>query len=256
MDKGKIIFENESEHGIEKPSNGDYFIITPDLTSWKSPIQGQSEECPKCTGSGVAIEVEPSCCGRTYRSGECRGECAFPVQCQRQCDMCQATGKIGAALAQDKTPPTDLSQPSILKQVNAKPCHGAGTRSNCAPVVIDLTQAENVLNKSGFVNVTDDKRKAALKELDDYSYNNERGAGNPYALSIAGCETIRSALQSNNEGLLREAETALTKALRMCDRWIDDNFGNNHSGYQDAKAVLDPLKKTLSRISIALGERQ
>ena len=89
--------------------------------------------------------------------------------------------KIEAALAQDKTP--------------------------------DLTHPENVLNKSPFVNMTDDKRKA-LEEL-DHEFSRKILSKGYLQISSRHYETIRSALQSNNEGLLREARESMVKCHFM-----------------------------------------
>lgn len=50
--------------------------------------------CPDCDGRGWIEDVEPECCGRTYASGACRGECAVPKQVQRQCESCNGSGEI------------------------------------------------------------------------------------------------------------------------------------------------------------------
>jgi hypothetical protein len=46
--------------------------------------------CPKCGGDGW--EIEPECCGNTTPSGECRGDCAVPVQVP--CSACGGSGEV------------------------------------------------------------------------------------------------------------------------------------------------------------------
>ena len=54
--------------------------------------------CPECGGSGQVqwSDVEPECCGNTTSSGECRGDCAVPVEVPRVdvCPTCGGSGKV------------------------------------------------------------------------------------------------------------------------------------------------------------------
>ena len=49
--------------------------------------------CGGCNGDGWVIEVEPRCCGRLLRGGECCGE-PDPEQVQVQCPCCDGSGRV------------------------------------------------------------------------------------------------------------------------------------------------------------------
>ena len=50
--------------------------------------------CPSCEGAGLTVGIRPTCCGRTYASGECKGDCVIPEQYQEECDICGGSGNI------------------------------------------------------------------------------------------------------------------------------------------------------------------
>lgn len=51
-------------------------------------------DCPQCGGAGCVEGIEPACCGNLTKSGDCRGSCAVPQQCQEQCSYCGGSGTV------------------------------------------------------------------------------------------------------------------------------------------------------------------
>lgn len=56
----------------------------------EAAVEAVVARCPRCAGDGY--EVEPECCGNTTSSGECRGDCAVPVQVP--CSACGGSGRV------------------------------------------------------------------------------------------------------------------------------------------------------------------
>jgi hypothetical protein len=50
-------------------------------------------QCAACDGAGWIEGVTQACCGRTFPSGECRGECSVAEQLQEQCAVCNGSGQ-------------------------------------------------------------------------------------------------------------------------------------------------------------------
>lgn len=50
--------------------------------------------CETCGGAGFVTEIDLGCCGNLTRGGECRGDCAVPVEIQKSCGCCGGHGVI------------------------------------------------------------------------------------------------------------------------------------------------------------------
>jgi hypothetical protein len=58
-------------------------------------------ECPDCNGEGQHSIIDIGCCGNLSAGGECRGDCAIPVQGYQPCGMCGGTGRLEACRVQE-----------------------------------------------------------------------------------------------------------------------------------------------------------
>lgn len=69
--------------------------------------------CFECQGAGWVEDVEPGCCGNFTPHSSCRGDCAIPVPCQRECSYCGGAGQVPLASAPLLT--ARLTSPSRMK---------------------------------------------------------------------------------------------------------------------------------------------
>ena len=92
----------ESVAYAPKPSDAFAILGIPYRAGGGLTMSDPLVKCPECDGAGWNIDIQAACCGRTYKSGECKGDCAVPEQIQVGCDFCGGCGEVHESVLREE----------------------------------------------------------------------------------------------------------------------------------------------------------